>query len=93
MKEEIAKILEETDGELKYCEQMVDILCVCGFSPAEADTIRKDYGKKIAERISKWEEAILDKCGQTLGSELIKSFRERSGALYKKNPTGSAEKM
>lgn len=57
----LEKILEETYGLYIYQEQVMEISReLCGFSPADADDLRKAMGKKKLDVLEKLKEQFLD---------------------------------
>lgn len=60
---QVKEILEESHGVLLYQEQVMQITMKCaGFSPADADNIRKIIAKEKGKDIEKWEKKFIDGC-------------------------------
>ena len=59
----LESILEDTYGLLVYQEQSIEIgIKLAGFSPEEADILRKSIGKKKPEEMSKIKQIFVDGC-------------------------------
>lgn len=60
---QVKDILEESHGVLLYQEQVMQITMKCaGFSPSDADNIRKIIAKEKGKDIEKWEKKFIDGC-------------------------------
>lgn len=60
---QLEDIFSETHGILLYQEQVMQITMKCaGFSPSDADNIRKIIAKEKGEGIDKWEKKFVDGC-------------------------------
>lgn len=58
--ERLCKLLKNTNGEIKYYEQMLFILTECEFSYIECEKIRDAYLYNKVEEITLWETKIKD---------------------------------
>lgn len=55
-------ILKDTQGLMIYQEQVIQMCIALGFTPEEADTVRKIMGKKKPELLDKVKPDFFDKC-------------------------------
>lgn len=77
-------ITSSTNGEIKYCEQLLLILMEAGFSRIEGDMIRKAYAKKKADEMEQWEEKIKSAIENDLALDIINNIRRNiSSMTYK----------
>ena len=62
---ELEPILKDTYGVLVYQEQVIKAAVeLAGFTPSEADDLRKAVGKKIAEKMAEQKEKFISGCGK-----------------------------
>lgn len=88
IKERYDLITSSTNGEIKYCEQLLLILMEAGFSRIEGDMIRKAYIKKKADEIAKWEEKIKGAMENDLALDIINNIRRNIASMtYKTHMT------
>jgi DNA polymerase III subunit alpha len=70
--ERLRPILETTHGICVYQEQFMEIAkAVAGFTPAEADDLRKAIGKKIATLMASLKEKFIEGCAKNGSSEAV----------------------
>jgi DNA polymerase-3 subunit alpha len=70
--ERLANLLDATHGICIFQEQFMEIAkAVAGFSPAEADDLRKAIGKKIASLMASLEEKFIRGCVENGASEAV----------------------
>lgn len=63
LKEKISEATKETNGILVYQEQFIRILISLGYTPDEANIIRKSIGKKHWDEVNDFKKSLLEKCG------------------------------
>jgi DNA polymerase-3 subunit alpha len=70
--ERLRPILETTHGICVYQEQFMEIAkAVAGFTPAEADDLRKAIGKKIAALMASLKEKFIEGCARNGSTEAV----------------------
>jgi DNA polymerase-3 subunit alpha len=70
--ERLRPVLESTYGICIYQEQFMEIAkAVAGFTPAEADDLRKAIGKKIATLMASLKQKFIDGCAGNGASEAV----------------------
>lgn len=81
-KEIIDSILNDTNGEIIYIEQLLSILGSLGYSSQESNSIRKAYAKKYIEVIDVFEQGLKHKFGADVGTYVISKIRKDSVTMY-----------
>ncbi len=70
--ERLRTLLESTHGICIYQEQFMEIAkAVAGFTPAEADDLRKAIGKKVATLMASLKQKFIDGCAGNGSSEAV----------------------
>jgi DNA polymerase III subunit alpha len=70
--ERLRPLLESTHGICIYQEQFMEIAkAMAGFSPAEADDLRKAIGKKVASLMASLKEKFIEGCAGNGSSEAV----------------------
>jgi DNA polymerase-3 subunit alpha len=70
--ERLRPLLESTHGICIYQEQFMEIAkVVAGFTPAEADDLRKAIGKKVASLMASLKEKFIEGCAGNGASEAV----------------------
>jgi DNA polymerase III subunit alpha len=70
--ERLRPVLETTHGICVYQEQFMEIAkAVAGFTPAEADDLRKAIGKKIATLMASLKEKFIEGCAKNGATEAV----------------------
>lgn len=92
--EDLEPILETSNGQLLYQEQMMKISRQFGgFSQGRADTLRKAMGKKKADVMATLKEEFVEGCAERYDRELAEELWEwiEKGAGYLFNKSHSAD--
>lgn len=81
----VANILEQTEGTFKYQEQIIQLgLDVLGLTLAEADQMRKAFGKKNISAMEGYHSKLREALGEEKGSELFSQLlRDSTYAMCK----------
>jgi DNA polymerase III subunit alpha len=70
--ERLRPVLETTHGICVYQEQFMEIAkAIAGFTPAEADDLRKAIGKKIATLMASLKEKFIEGCAKNGATEAV----------------------
>ncbi|WLR49557.1 OB-fold nucleic acid binding domain-containing protein (plasmid) [Halobacillus litoralis] len=92
--EDLRPILEKTNGQLLYQEQMMQISRKFGgFSQGRADTLRKAMGKKKEDLMAELKDEFIEGCTDQYNADLAKELWQwiEKGAGYLFNKSHSAD--
>ncbi len=81
-RQSIDEFLKETNGNIIYIEQLLNILLDLGYNFEISSEIIKNYAKRYADKVEYFESQLKNKMGEDLADYIILKIRNNIHLMY-----------